>query len=183
MAERWFFAIWPEPGAREALTGQLDALIPPRARRTHPLDLHLTLVFLGEIDTERLRCAEAAAGALRGDPFPLRIDRVGWFPRSRVLWCGPSTTPAPLQGLFADLQDQLRTCGFTPESRPYQPHVTLARDVRRRPQIRPLAPVEWTVSTLVLAAGQSGGVPRYQVHRRWRLGEDPAATRHPGEAG
>lgn len=183
MAERWFFAIWPEPGAREALADQLDALIPPRARRTHPLDLHLTLVFLGELDTERLRCAEAAAGALRADPFALRIDRVGWFPRSRVLWCGPSSTPAPLQGLFADLQDRLRRCDIAPESRPYRPHVTLARDVRRRPHASSLASVEWTVSALVLAAGQSGRVPRYQVHRRWPLGEALAATPQPVSAG
>ena len=138
-------------------------------RDTHPQDLHLTLFFLGELDAERRACVEEAADGVQGDAFPLVLDRIGSFPRARILWCGASQSPRPLLALVGALNAVLRRCGFGPERRPYVPHATLARKARPLPARDLDHPISWQVSAFVLAASQEGGPPRYRVLRRWAL--------------
>lgn len=177
MAERLFFALWPGVAQRLALAGvqrDLGALAPRPAghpaRWTHPEDIHLTLVFLGSASPDQRRCAEAAAGRVRATAFALSMDRVGSFPRARVLWCGTAVALVPLVELVGSLRRELGSCGFTLDQRPYAPHATLARNAR------PLAtrlldqPIPWPVEDFVLAAGQEGPPPRYRILGRWPLG-------------
>ena len=142
-----------------------------RGRLTHPEDIHLTLVFLGAISAEQRRCAEAAAGRVLAPAFELSLDRVGSFPRARVVWCGTDRAPAPLDQLVKSLRVELRDCGVPLDSRPYAPHATLARNV---PPLaaRPLdRPIHWPVEAFVLAHGQEGPPPRYRILRRWPLAQ------------
>lgn len=173
MAERWFLAIWPDTQARAVLERQLAALGPLPGRPAHPLDWHLTLIFLGELEPERLACidAEVGAAATRAASFELQLDRIGHFARSQVLWCGPSCTPEPLGRLVADLQARLAGCGIEPERRPYRPHLTLARKVRAAPALELRTPVGWTVRELRLAHGGSRTLPRYHLRHRYPLPE------------
>lgn len=173
MAERWFLALWPDAQTRDALVRQSAGALPEAARPTHPADLHLTLVFLGELDAARVACVERVAGALCAPAFDLEIDRVGHFARSRVLWCGPSRTPQVLQTLVGSLQSGLEGCGIAPERRPFRPHLTLARKVSRYQGHAWSEAVTWPVRELVLAFGVSGSRPRYHVHRRWPLSRAP----------
>ena len=138
-------------------------------RDVHPLDLHLTLVFLGELDAEHRKCAEAAAQGVRAAPFALTLDRIGSFPRARILWCGAGASPQPLLALVGGLGEGLRGCGFRPERRPYVPHATLARKARPLCARALELPVSWPVDEFVLALGREGGPPRYRVLRRWPL--------------
>jgi len=125
----------------EWLAGRL-----PFARWTHPADLHVTLLFLGETPAERVEevsrmVRETAAGAA---PFTLELTKPGTFgPPSapRVLWCGVAErsgaaaaegeTDRPAQGalsaLHAALCARAEAAGFPRDSRPFRPHVTLAR--------------------------------------------------------
>lgn len=169
MAERWFFGLWPDPLTGAALAARARPLIPPSSRAAHPLDLHLTLRFLGELDPEALRAAEAVGDAVQAGHFRLRIDRVGWFPRSRVLWCAPSQAPDALCDLVARLEQALTAHGLPPETRPYRPHLTLARKFRLEGPLVWDEPVLWEASEFVLARGLAGQVPRYAAARRWPL--------------
>jgi RNA 2',3'-cyclic 3'-phosphodiesterase len=183
LAERWFFALWPDEAVRAALAARLQALVPSGARATHPNDLHLTLAFLGPLSPEMLTCVALAADRVRAAPFDLDIDQVGYFARARVLWCGPSASPEPLPALVADLQEQLSTCGLAADRRPYRAHVTLARRVAAGSPTPAASawptPVRWSARELVLAAGYGGSAPRYRIRRRWTL----AATRGPYDVG
>lgn len=169
MAERWFFALWPDPLVAPIL-GRLRLSSPSStARWAHPLDLHLTLVFIGELDPGRLACVEAAADAVSAPAFPVRIDRVDIFSHNRVLWCGPSEYPDALLRLVEGLQGQLESCGIRPERRPYRAHVTLARGFAQPLPSFAFGPVEWTARDFALACGRSGEMPRYEIRRRWPL--------------
>lgn len=168
MSERWFLAIWPDEGARRALMDQLAGFGRLPGRPTHPLDWHLTLVFIGELPDQALACVEAAA-AFPYAPIAISLDRIGYFPGSRVLWCGPASTPEPLARLVSGLQTRLKSCGIEPDPRPYRPHLTLARQVRAAPDWRLSRSIGWVASELVLAYGVSGAVPRYRIHRRYPL--------------
>ena len=138
-------------------------------RLTHPEDLHITLVFLGALDLEGRACAEGVADLVRAPPFALSLDRLGCFPRVRVLWCGASESPQPLLNLLYALESGLLGCGFRPARRSFKPHVTLARKAHPLSARGLEQPVDWPVSDFALVAGRPGERPRYRVERRWPL--------------
>ncbi|MBP8285117.1 MAG: RNA 2',3'-cyclic phosphodiesterase [Chromatiaceae bacterium] len=169
MTERLFLALWPGAAQRLALA-RVQGVLPLRiGRPTHPEDIHLTLVFLGPADPEQRHCAEMAAGRVRGGPFELTLDRVGSFPRARVLWCGADTASPPLAALVLALRSELASCGFVLDDRPYRPHATLARKAPALEARTLDPPIRWPVASFVLACGQEGPPPRYRILRRWSL--------------
>lgn len=169
MSERLFFALWPGDEQRRSLARVQRELSAQRGRQVHSQDIHITLVFLGEASAAQRACTELAAGAVGVAPFDLTLDRIGCFPRARVLWCGAGVCPRPLDELVAALKRELAACGFSPECRPYRPHATLVRKavpLGSRPLVRP---IYWHARDFVLACGQGGAPPRYRILRRWPL--------------
>jgi 2'-5' RNA ligase len=120
----------PRADARRRLQAVRDRL--PPARWVDPDVLHLTLVFLGSVEEPALPAlGEALAGAAAGHPpFPLALAGGGTFPPrrpARVAWIGVEAGPV-LGALQADVAAAAsRAVGYVPESRRYNPHVTLAR--------------------------------------------------------
>ena len=169
MTERLFFALWPGEGQRKALNGVQGLLPAGPGRLTHPEDLHINLVFLGDLDAEGRACAEGVADLARATPFALSLDRLGCFPRVRVLWCGVSESPQPLQDLLYALESGLRRCGLRPAPRSFKPHVTLARKAQPLPARGLDQSILWPVSDFALVVGRPGERPRYRVERRWPL--------------
>ena len=134
---RAFIAIELSPAVRQAvndLQNRLKAVTPPRSVRwSVPENVHLTLHFLGDIDQDQVGpiAAELAAAARKHPSFELLLGGVGCFPnvrRPRVLWVGLLERNEVLTALQRDLGDLLRNAvGFTPDARPYAPHLTLGR--------------------------------------------------------
>jgi len=95
-------------------------------------NLHITLKFLGDCTRGRLeaisrRLAEIAA---RHAPFDLSFDGVGVFPghsAPRIVWLGVKNGREQLVNLAEDVADSMEQIGFKKESRPFRPHITLAR--------------------------------------------------------
>ena len=104
-------------------------------------NLHLTLRFLGNVpvnDITKVSDAVASATKLLSS-FELTISDCGTFsPHGRpgVLWIG--TQASGLQTLHAAIENELAQVGFTRESRPFHPHLTIAR-LRHSQGARPLA--------------------------------------------
>ncbi len=97
-----------------------------------PANLHLTLKFLGEVETTRLAAVLEAAGqaAALMNPFTLSLGGTGVFPDAsnpRVLWLGLRDGSSDLQKAAAYLDEKLHQYGFAPDKRPYRPHLTLGR--------------------------------------------------------
>jgi 2'-5' RNA ligase len=170
--QRLFFALWPDSKVRSALARLGGSIQGHGGRPVHPEDIHLTLVFLGGVTGDRFGCVTEAAGGVIAPAFDLSLDRVGYWPRPRVLWCGCHPAPEPLLGLVDGLEQPLRTCGFRPEQRPYQVHLTLARKAHRVAGFELEHPIAWSISEFVLAGSEPGGPPpRYRILRRWPLGQ------------
>ena len=164
---RLFLALWPEEAERRQLA-ELAAGVAGR-RRVRDDNLHLTLVFLGATDATQLVAYEAALADLPALELELILDRYGYWPQPRILWLGASHTPPELYERVTELQRRLRGCGFTPERRAFQAHITLARKFPGpAPAQPPAAPVHWPVRDIALVESlrEDGGV-RYQVVRRW----------------
>lgn len=172
-SRRLFFALWPDTATRAYLTQILRGLVPPEARAIHSENLHITLVFLGHQDRSAQHCAEQAAAQLRATPFSITLDCLGHWPRPRILWLGALHYPAALPGLAADLHQALTPCRMTLDSRPYQPHLTFARNVRKMETL-PVLPacVDWHVRDFVLAESipdPDNAGTHYRVLARWPL--------------
>ncbi len=104
----------------------------PGARWVPKENLHLTLVFLGRVDDERLaEISNAVADALQGHvDFSVRLGELGAFPsvkRARVAWAGLDDPTQGLAGLADSVGGTLEPLGFQREARAFRPHVTLAR--------------------------------------------------------
>jgi len=171
---RLFLALWPEEAERRQMA-KLAADIAGR-RRVRDASLHLTLVFLGATDAARLVGYEAVLADLSVPALELVLDRYGYWPAPRVLWLGSSQTPPELYELVADLHRRLRGCGFAPERRAFQAHITLARKFSGpAPERPPAASVRWRINEVALVEslpGKQGS--EYRVLRRWpgaRLGD------------
>lgn len=127
MAKRLFIGL-ELPTPTRARLAQLDPQI--RGVRWLPAEqLHLTLSFLGEVDTpaeERLR---VALTAVRIGPFFLPLQGVGVFGEDRpsVVWAGVGRGHPHLFALHKRIQDELLRAGLEPDLRPFHPHVTLGR--------------------------------------------------------
>lgn len=88
--------------------------------------MHVTLHFLGEAEIELVAAALAEVAI---PAFRLDLQGVGQFPSAggaTTLWAGVCGSPEMLL-LPAATAAKLMTVGFRLETRPYTPHVTLAR--------------------------------------------------------
>jgi RNA 2',3'-cyclic 3'-phosphodiesterase len=104
----------------------------PGLRWVDPAGIHLTLAFLGELNDQQLaeatRAAELSAQSIPS--FEYRLSHPGIFgsPRQpRVIWIGVEEPSGNLQLLHHQLNLELAQCGFEIDTRPFSPHLTLAR--------------------------------------------------------
>lgn len=147
---RLFLALWPGEELRRRLRILLDA-IHVRSGRPEPLaNLHVTLVFIGDVAADRVAPIERAAAGVSGAAFELMLEQVGYWNRPRILWLGPRSIPPSLFALVRDLRAALAQSGMTPETRPYLPHMTLARKVALPPVVTAAGPLSWRVESYSL---------------------------------
>ncbi len=93
-------------------------------RWSAPESWHITLQFLG--NTPQYECIVARLRELRSPPVPIQLEGLGFFERAGVFFAGVGLTPE-LQALQQRVTAATGLCGFIPETRPYHPHITLAR--------------------------------------------------------
>ena len=131
---RLFIAL-PLPGA-DALLRQVHerlAAFPHQLKTVAPGHYHITMQFLGETDAD-------AAGRLREDfralapgieSQPCVLKGLGAFPRRpappRDMVAGSTRTSRPLRRAQRAVEDLTSRHGFPRETRPFSPHLTLAR--------------------------------------------------------
>lgn len=168
--QRLFFALWPDEAVRRQLADYRDLLKGCRGRLVVPENLHITLAFLGSVDADTRSCLEQAADIISVPAFTLKLDELGFWRRSQVVWLGTGETPEPLLGLASALKQAMLGCGLEPESRPFQTHLTLMRKARRAPAEEPCEATLWPVAdfALMLSDTRPEGV-RYEVLQRWPL--------------
>ena len=114
------------------LEAQLKLDKQPWVKWVNPDSIHLTLKFLGNIAADKTReITRAMEEATQGiSPFHLKIKELGVFPnlkRVQVAWVGISGEVEKLSQLQKGIESSLTPLGFAPESRPFTPHLTLAR--------------------------------------------------------
>lgn len=111
---------------------QLKSGKPTPVKWVDPYAIHLTLKFLGNIGSDMVgRITTVLEEAVRGiPPFRLEAGGLGAFPslkRVQVVWVGVAGEVGRLSQLQQRLESGLAPLGFMAETRPFTPHLTLAR--------------------------------------------------------
>ena len=136
-------------------------------------NLHQTLVFLGNVPTERISEVTALATALQFVGFQLEFGATGYWPHNRIVWAAPHNTPQPLFALVAALEQLLRVAGFRIDERPYASHVTLIRNARP-PATLPRLRLAWPIAEFALVQSLRGAAGNeYNVIARWPAASPP----------
>ena len=143
---------------------KLRASVPDvRASWSREISIHLTLKFFGEIPEALVNNLGAAISrSVSGVvSFPILIADSGVFPQPRdprVLWIGVTDLKGQLTNLHERLETEFEKEGFPRDTRPFHPHLTLARlrnqrgarDIARVHEELSFPPEEITVTELLL---------------------------------
>lgn len=132
---RTFIAVEVSAGVRHNVHvfQQTLAQVSPAIKWTHPDTLHLTLLFLGDVEDPDLVevCQHVQAVTHTLAPFSLHVAGLGAFPnwhRPKILWAGVRQGAEQLRILHEGIAQRLIPAGlYRPEGRPFTPHLTLGR--------------------------------------------------------
>jgi RNA 2',3'-cyclic 3'-phosphodiesterase len=130
---RLFVAVDPGKACLERIARATERLhaIAPDAKWVRDEGRHVTLVFLGDVEDERLaEVVEAARGVVeKNAPIALRFEGGGYFGgrKPRVLWVGVQGDVEALGRLHADLVASLAAFSADKDDHAFHPHLTLAR--------------------------------------------------------
>lgn len=152
---RLFVALWPTPAVRLRLAAH-QALWqwPPGARPAPPGNLHLTLHFIGTVPRARI---EALARALHRPltRCTLTLDAPEVWPNRCAVWCA-SQVPEALAALHGTLAAELAGQDLPVDTRPFRPHVTLARHAQGARPPADAATLHWPVRGYALLQSAAG---------------------------
>jgi len=103
-----------------------------KARWVRPENIHLTLKFLDNINSEDIKKVGDALISAAGENASMSLGAkgIGVFPgvkRPRVIWTGIAGQTKELADLQKTLDGKLETVGFSKEKRPFKGHLTIAR--------------------------------------------------------
>jgi len=102
-------------------------------RWTAPESWHITLQFLGNTTAQQFECLTARLTEVRCAAIPVELGVVGVFDRAGVLFVEVVVAPE-----LSELQQRVTAatsrCGFVAETRPFHPHITLARKTGNKGQ-------------------------------------------------
>jgi RNA 2',3'-cyclic 3'-phosphodiesterase len=147
--QRLFFALWPQEEGRAALAhATAKAVRRSGGRAVTPANLHVTLAFLGSVPQRRTPEVgqlgrQVAADCAQERPLELRFERLAHWPRPKILCAVAADENPAASALAAALKDAAAAAGFTPDLKPFRPHVTLARKVLRAPPESTLRETLW----------------------------------------
>jgi len=132
---RIFIALDIPAEVRARLTEYMERTraLAAEARWARVEGLHVTLKFIGHIDDALVEKIKAALMPIKASPFEVKFTGVGFFPNpnaGRVFWAGVDGGDS-LPKLASTIDTAMEKLGIARETKPYHPHLTLARTSSR----------------------------------------------------
>ncbi len=168
--KRLFLALWPDHKARLAIQEIIKRLQPVSLRPYKMSNLHVTLVFLGNIDAATELSIRQAMAEVVSPDFTLEFDGLSYWHKPGVLCLTCSQqVPEALIELRKKLNVIVQSCGLVTDPRPFQPHITIARKVQLNPELS-IEKIIWNAHEFCLVESVSSvqGI-EYQVLERYSL--------------
>ncbi|NRQ41474.1 RNA 2',3'-cyclic phosphodiesterase [Rheinheimera sp. YQF-2] len=143
----------------------------PDAKAVDTDNLHLTLFFLSQTDSEQQQRLSSAAEQIKLSAFSLTLDALSCFAKPKILYLAPSQLPDALLQLQQRVAQCCKAEGFSDIHDSYRPHITLARHaVCAEDCYRPVPPLIFNVTEFALYCSKnSGSGVSYQPLTTFRL--------------
>lgn len=129
---RLFIAINFEEHIKDKLIDLLEEIkeFSSQGKFVNKEHMHLTLEFLGEVDSDKISLIKEAMEKITTNPFTMELSEIGYFKRNDgyIYWIGIKDESVLLK-LQSKLHDELLNKGFSLETRKYTPHLTIGRKV------------------------------------------------------
>lgn len=127
----------------------------------------MTLLFLGNIDTDKEERFKQALATVQVSGMSLCFDRLSFWKKPGILCLTTSNTYPEVETLVGMLSKLAGELGIQTDERPFKPHVTL---VKKATKLTPLEfdPIHWHSSTfcLVESVNCPNGV-EYRIVQEW----------------
>ena len=132
---RLFIALDIPPEIRARLTEYMERarLLAPETHWARVEGLHVTLKFIGHVDDSAVDKIKTALASIKAAPFEVNFTGMGFFPNpnaARVFWAGVDGGNN-LPSLAETIDAAMEKLGIARETKPYHPHLTLARTSSR----------------------------------------------------
>ncbi len=167
MMKRMFLALWPDETVRRNCAALARTLSSGGGQRMRPANLHVTLVFLGNVEAEREALVRSALSAVTMPSIELRFDRVSYWAKPGILCLTAGEPNADLVTLVERLSAIAKSLAIPCDDRPYQAHVTLVKKVKAN-VVPEFAPVVWKSRSICLVEScrTEQGVD-YRIVEQW----------------
>lgn len=176
MKKRIFIAINFPEDFKKSLASVISKIekIEPGIKFIAPENAHLTLAFLGQIETSEIARITAILRLMSKNQkkFEMGMEKIGFFPSinmPKVLWIGGSES-LNLLSLKKSLDQQFRINGFKVDERAFMPHLTIGKvekEIKNMEEILKMANVkigEFTVSTIdIMESNLKKDGPEYKT--------------------
>lgn len=170
---RIFFAIFPNKTIQSLLDDQAKYLLPLCAgRKVKKQNIHLTLLFLGNVMPERIAELRRIARTVSIKSFELNLEEIRYWKHNRIVYIKAKQFPEELSMLVDSLTGHLSAAGFLIDKRIYKPHITLIRNAIRPVTINLNNPIRWTIDEwgLIQSLQADKGV-HYVTLDQWHLNQ------------
>jgi len=166
-SSRLFFALWPDDQTRLELVRLGQSIEAKGFRPVQSQNVHVTLVFLCNVDAASELLIKHGVTGISAKPFVLTFDQLNYWSKPKILCLSCLHMPDEVESLVAALNREVAGCGLQTETRPYSPHITLARHAWYLPDIN-FEPIVWRAESfcLVESCSEPGGV-NYKVRQQW----------------
>lgn len=146
-------------------------------RWSQPESWHITLQFLGATDPKVSEQLIAQLRLIQSPAIPVQLGALDFFDRTGIFFAEVALSPE-LIGLQQKIARATAQCGFVAETRPYRPHITLARSkgkirgsgprslrnkLPQQPKFSPFVATEFLLYESFLLSGGS----RYEIRARF----------------
>lgn len=165
--KRLFFALWPNDQTRQHCMQVMNRLPTGQQQLVDVNNLHVTLVFIGSVDSTLEETLIRIGGELPVSDMLITFDQLTFWRKPKILCLTGHSQNKALPLLVEQLSSRVQPLPIKLDERPYQAHVTLARKAERNVNIA-FEPITWHANTFCLV--ESCSLPqgvRYQVLHTW----------------
>ena len=176
-SKRLFLALWPDQQVvRKIHQHAIKHFSTCQGRIIQKNNWHITLAYFGASDTQTQLCLEEHAEKIKASSFELSLSECGYWKKPAVAWLAPSSIPDALKQLAFDVQQTMIPCGYKPDVRDYQPHVTVVRKAKQPPSVSEIQPIPWYVDKFCLVESiTSAEGAQYTILKSWDFNDAEVA--------
>ncbi|PKH04474.1 RNA 2',3'-cyclic phosphodiesterase [Psychromonas sp. MB-3u-54] len=173
MTKRLFLGIALNKQQTQQLS-TLQANFDSAVRQVPATNLHMTLLFFGQVDAKTQQQLEEQISLMDKPKFNLTLDKLAHWAKPKILCLTGKIDDPALLKLAENCSALASKFKFYKDENPFTPHITLARKAKHLPENMAtsvdIQPLLLTPKTIHLFHSQSTieGV-KYQIVRSWNL--------------